>query len=272
MKHLIRLILGAVAGVLLLATASLCAPLSIQENIRAILADKSGVEGGFSFVVIGDSRSGDKVYARLLEIAASYKPLFILSTGDMVNAGSEGEFKHYAKQLASLQIPIVHVPGNHDISNGRANYAKFFGPAVWYFDYGNYRFIGLDNAGGGFSAETIAFAQKALKTDKTCFVAFHKPPDMDRWKVHAMKSDGAGGRGGELLALIENATVPYVFLGHIHLYDEIDYKGTKYVISAGGGAPLYSQYGFGRAEYGFVVVHVGADGISHEWIPLLGQD
>ncbi len=81
-----------------------------------------------------------------------------------------------------------------------------------------------------------------------------------------------GGHGEEMASLVEEARVPYVFLGHIHLYDEIDRKGTKYVISAGGGALLYGQYGFGKPEYGIVVVHLSPSGITHEWIPLSGQN
>ncbi len=68
--------------------------------------------------------------------------------------------------------------------------------------------------------------------------------------------------------LIEKAEVPLVFHGHIHLYDEMTIKGSKYIISAGGGATLYSKYGFGKPEYGFLLVQVDSKGISSQWVPL----
>ena len=68
--------------------------------------------------------------------------------------------------------------------------------------------------------------------------------------------------------LIKEAKMPMVFLGHIHLYDEMDIDGTKYIISAGGGAKLYSKYEFGKAEFGFVLVQVRPKGITHQWVPL----
>lgn len=269
MKKARRPILGFLSWFLLAVPSPRSASLSIAENIKAIEADKSGLAGVFSFVVLGDCRGNDAVYAALLTMAAAYKPLFILVTGDVANTGAADEFAHYGNLIKPVPFPIVHVPGNHDVSSGKDNYVKAFGPPNWSFSYGAYRFIGLDNAGGSFSKDTIAFASEMLQPDKTCFVAFHVPPDFGRWQVHAMNK---GGHGEEMAALLEKAGVPYVFLGHIHLYDEIDRNGTKYVISAGGGAPLYGKFGFGKPEYGLVVVHVSDSGITHEWIPLPGQN
>jgi 3',5'-cyclic AMP phosphodiesterase CpdA len=269
MKKAHRMIHLLFIGFLLNVIAPMAATLSVAENIKAIEADKSGLSGEFNLVVVGDSRGNDRVYASLLKIAASYKQLFILVTGDVVNHGAVDEFARYASLIEPLSIPILHIPGNHDVRSGKANYAKFFSLLNWRFDYGPYRFIGLDNSEGFFSKDTLAFASESMQRGKTCLVAFHVPPIFDRWKVHAMN---AGGHGDEMASLIEEAGVPYVFLGHIHLYDEIDRKGTKYVISAGGGAPLYDQYGFGKPEYGVVAVHLSPSGITHKWIPLPGQN
>ena len=243
-------------------------PLSLEKNIQAIQADPSGLEKGFPFIVLGDVRGNEEVYARLLVKAKSFNPLFILNTGDIVNWGQAYEYENYLKRIAALDIPMLHIPGNHDINLDQSLYREYLGLANWSFDYGNYRFIGLDNAAGNFSRETIAFAAAALTDRKTCLVAFHKPPAVGRWAVHAMQADATGGRGGEMMTLIKKAGVSKVFLGHIHLYDEMEVDGVQYIISAGGGAKLYGKYGFGKAEYGFVLVRVGADGLTHQWIPL----
>jgi hypothetical protein len=70
------------------------------------------------------------------------------------------------------------------------------------------------------------------------------------------------------MVLIQSAKVPIVFPGHIHLYDEMNLNGTRYVISAGGGAKLYAKYNFGKLEFGFVLVRVRPNGITHQWVPL----
>jgi Icc-related predicted phosphoesterase len=243
-------------------------PLSLDQNIKAILAQQETSKKGFDFVVIGDTRDGADIFDRLLNRAKAFNPVFILHTGDLVREGQTFEYENYKKQIAVISIPMLHLPGNHDIRYGSETYHKYVGDLNWVFDLGDYRFIGLDNANGKFSEESIAFARKALRTEKTCLVAFHVPPALERWTVHAMINDSKGGRGGEVLALIKEAKVPMVFLGHIHLYDEMDINGTKYIISAGGGAKLYSKYNFGKPEFGFVLVQVRPPGITYQWVPL----
>ena len=83
-----------------------------------------------------------------------------------------------------------------------------------------------------------------------------------------MAEDQKAGRGSEVMDLIKKVKVPLVFLGHIHLYDEMDINGTQYIITAGGGAKLYSKYNFGKPEYGFLLVQVRPQGITHRWVTL----
>jgi 3',5'-cyclic AMP phosphodiesterase CpdA len=243
-------------------------PLSLDENIKAILAKQEASREGFDFVVVGDSREGAEVFNRLISRAKTFKPVFILHTGDLVQEGQAFEYENYKKQLDSIDIPLLHIPGNHDVRYESEIYRKYVGEPNWFFDLGNIRLIALDNANGKFSEETIAFARNALKTDQTCLVSFHRPPAIGRWAVHAMVEDPKGGRGGEVMALIKEAKIPMVFLGHIHLYDEMEIDGTRFIISAGGGAKLYSKYNFGKPEFGFVLVRVRPGGITHQWVPL----
>jgi Icc-related predicted phosphoesterase len=243
-------------------------PLSLDQNIKAILAKKVASSEGFDFVVIGDNRDGAEVYNRLVNRAKAFNPLFILNTGDFSREGQDFEYENYIKQIAPVDIPILHLPGNHDVRYGSEIYRKYVGDLNWVFDLGGFRFIGLDNATGKFTEETVAFARKNLTSQKTCLVAFHRPPAVGRWTVHAMINDQKGGHGGEVMNLIKEAKVPMVFLGHIHLYDQMDIDGTNYIISAGGGAKLYGKYGFGKPDFGFVLVQVRPKGITHQWVPL----
>ncbi len=259
------LMLSACLGTSSLAGA---APLSLDQNIRAILANRAGAEEGFDFVVIGDSRDAVETHTRLLDQAKALKPLFILNTGDFVREGQAFEYENYKKQIASVDLPMLHIPGNHDVRYGPEAYRQYVGELNWFFDWQGIRIIGLDNATGKFTPESVAFAREMLTDRKICLVAFHNPPAIGRWAVHAMITDQQGGRGGEVLGLIKTAKVPMVFLGHIHLYDEMDMDGTRYIISAGGGAKLHGKYSFGKPENGFVLVKVRPQGITHQWVAL----
>ncbi|HVN97546.1 MAG TPA: metallophosphoesterase [Syntrophorhabdaceae bacterium] len=269
MKKRRLLIPGFVVMILMWALSpALSAPLSLDENIKAIVAARANLQEGFDFVVTGDNRDGREVYNRILNRVRNLHPLFILHTGDLVATGRPVEYEEYAQQIASCDVPIVYVPGNHDVRSGANAYRKYVGEPNWYFDLNGIRIIGLDNATGVFSADTVAFARKTLTSEKICVVAFHMPPPVRRWSVHAMVGDRNKAHWGEVMDLIKGAKAPVVFLGHIHLFDEMDIDGTAYIISGGGGAPLYGQYHFGKPEYGFVVVRVRPGGITHEWIPL----
>lgn len=243
-------------------------PLSLDQNIKAIMAKPEASREGFDFAIIGDTRDGEETFLRLLNRIKDFQPLFILHTGDIVREGQTFEFERYKKLIASIDIPMVHLPGNHDLRYGSENYRQFVGELNWVFDLGGFRLIGLNNATGKFSEETVTFARKNLTLSKTCLVVFHVPPAIGRWKVHAMIDDSKGGRGGEVMELIKEAKVPVVFLGHIHLYDEMLIDGIPYIISAGGGAKLYNKYNFGKPEFGFVLVRVRPQGITHQWVPL----
>ena len=150
-----------------LVTSSLVAtPLSLDQNIAAIVAMQKSFSEGFDFVVIGDNRDGPEVYRLLLDRAKSFNPLFILNTGDIVNEGIASEYEAYEKQINTYDLPILHVPGNHDVRKGPDSFSKYVGKPNWYFDIGGFRIIGLDNATGKFSTEAVEFARKVLTKDK----------------------------------------------------------------------------------------------------------
>jgi len=265
-KYWIRGWLLTINLILGISTSSWGSPLALDQNIKAVLAEKVDPAKGYNFIVIGDSRDGVTVYERQLERAKRFNPLFILNTGDIVKGGQAEEFENYKKQIAPCEIPILHVPGNHDIRNGEEVYHQYVGESNWYFDLGGIRIIGLDNAGGQFDDKAVAFARKILTDSKTCLVAFHLPPAVGRWVPHAMKANGESWK--QIRELLKEDKVPMVFLGHIHLYDEMQIDGTQFIISAGGGAKLYTKYNIGKPEFGFLVVRVRPAGITHEWVPL----
>jgi hypothetical protein len=170
---------------------------------------------------------------------------------------------------------MVYVRGNHEViaADGEANYREFVGSEDWSFDFAGCRFIGLDNARRVFEQQTLDFLSQSLQSRqglRHTFVMFHVPPAVGRWAVHAMRTDEKGGRGSEAIQLIEKSDVDAVFLGHIHLFDEMRIGSIPYFISGGAGSPLYTKYKFGRPEYGLLLVHVSSKTVSYTWVPLDG--
>jgi 3',5'-cyclic AMP phosphodiesterase CpdA len=271
------------------ATPAQLALLKDTTNIAAIQALKPQRDGSFSFVVMGDNRNGDETYKRLLakinryaqgkagrgQRDPGYRPLFLLHTGDTVPSGAEPEWHNFAEMMSALELPAVFVPGNHEmrVEGGRTNFERFVGDGDWSFDFAGCRFIGLDDSTGVFSPESVSFLRRELGLDGAApapqrkFVAFHQPPYYGKWVVHSTKPDGEGSHSVEVMAAIAAAKTDAVLMGHIHLYDSEVVDGVPYIISAGGGAPLYS-FNFGKSEYGFAVVHVGPRGVDWEWVPL----
>jgi len=240
--------------------------ISNAANFTAALQQPQGLDGDFNFIVIGDMRDGEETYIELLNQAAAYDPAFVVNTGDIVPHGYTEEIEAYAALLDRYEVPILSVPGNHDIASGPENYTAYFGSSEWTFDYGGCRIVGLDNANGKFSEAGLSYAKAQLPTAGLCFAALHKPPYLARWEVHGMLPDERGSNMSDMLDIIAGSSTDAVFLGHIHLYDEMQIGGIPWIISGGGGSPLAGKYGFGKAEFGFVVVQVKDGAFTYVWV------
>jgi hypothetical protein len=175
-SHLFRLFFFVLHFFIWTSSSVWAVPLSLDQNIKAILANQERSVSGFDFIVIGDTRDGTEIFNRLLNRAKTLNPLFILHTGDMVREGQFFEYDTYQKQIDSCEIPILHLPGNHDLRYGLETFRKYVGESNYFFDLGGFRIIGLDKAAGKFNAETVVFARKILTSPKICLVAFRMPP------------------------------------------------------------------------------------------------
>ncbi len=65
---------------------------------------------------IGAGRSGENfsTFCQLIKNLPE-KPDFIIHTGDVTEFGTEEEFQTYGQIISSLDIPIYHILGNHDV-------------------------------------------------------------------------------------------------------------------------------------------------------------
>ena len=216
----------------------------------------------FTFVVLGDSRDNDPAFYKTLKMIKALKPLFVLHGGDIVNRGCQEEIDHFLEMIkkTSPEMPIFVAIGNHEIcsrAKDRADGKRYFEEHVAPLNYVvdlkplNTRVVMLDNAGYALNAAQLTYLKMKLAPDRRRqFVAMHVPPTTNRWSFHTFNKGAP-----ELMQILAEKKVDVAFFGHLHLYDEMEVQGVKYIITGGGGAPLTSL-GFGYPGYHIVVVTV----------------
>ena len=228
----------------------------------------------FRFVVYGDTRTGAEVHRQVTAAIAASGADIVFHTGDLVGAGRDyglwdTEFFEPAAGLL-LSTPVVPVLGNHEYSGaGPPWFFYFFGRPLnegWFaVTRGIVRFIGLDtnvdySAGSAQDEWLMRELQSAAYRDATWHIAiFHHPP----FTGTIGHSDDATVRS-RLVPLFEQYAVDAVFSGHSHAYERYTYNGIQYVVTGGGGAPLYGLVAdavppirqFGRSTYHYCAADV----------------
>jgi len=206
----------------------------------------------FQFVVYGDTRTRHDVHRQV--IAAMLKnaaPDFVLHTGDLVASGSDTSlwpiFFDIEREMLRRTV-FFPVLGNHE-RNDRYFYNFFDVSGVPYysFNWGNAHFILLDsdiNNVGKSQAERKAFwdeqvrwLEEDLQKSQDAafrFVVAHHPPI-----TAVARREGENPQMTALMPLFEKYKVTAGFFGHDHNYQHYLRNGVHYLISGGGGAPLY---------------------------------
>lgn len=241
---------------------------NVRNTISRIRQAPFDATKGFRFVVMGDSRSNMEVWQTIVKSVNKYKPLFAINTGDMVRHGYAKEFAEYFFPVLEeyAGYPYLPVMGNHDRGDDGAQYEYVFGgdsSRVYYFDYGNCRFIALDNgASGGFTwQEQLQMADKWLAEvpDYRKFVFLHAPPrEIIKWAYHSMGPTYSQ----PFVTLMSKHRVDHVFCGHIHAYSTATYDGVDYTVTGGAGAGLHMRYGKLGSVHHYVIVDVLPDDIK----------
>jgi len=195
------------------------------------------------FVVYGDSRGGwdnwmsTKIVGQAIEVK---HPPFVINTGDLVDDGANAS--DWVDFFTAS--PFVHNSTLYPVLGNHENYSKLYftyfslpSHERWYsFDNGPVHFIGLDsNQRNAYRLVQLVWLVFDLRTNSQPFtiVFFH----------HPLYSSGHHGNT-TLLRMIwkpifEHFAVDIVFNGHDHDYERSVVNGITYVVTGGGGAPLY---------------------------------
>jgi 3',5'-cyclic AMP phosphodiesterase CpdA len=241
------LALGAACVLLTTACSGIiCRPISPQR------ADPPAPAAGalLHFAVYGDTRSCHPIHRKIVEDVLIFHPTFILQTGDLVaNGRSTADWKTFNDITADLRRQVQYYPalGNHDNNSG-GNFERAVSQPVspadsdyYSFDKGNLHFVAIDteqpvdstSAQGQWLESDLTQAQ----ADKKFIIPFfHKA--MFSIGQHAVDADVVALRP-ILHPLFRRHGVRLAFEGHDHVYYRTLRDGITYVVTGGGGAPLY---------------------------------
>jgi predicted phosphodiesterase len=219
-------------------------------------APEVGADVPFSFIVVGDTRSGSDSHRRVVERIAQEVPDFVLGTGDMVDDGShEEQWQQFFEIENRLLRDNVYFPavGNHDRQGrGRTadSYRAFFSvpdnggdtERYYAFSYAAARFLVLDSNEYSFAlSDQTAWLERELIAARQepathhVFVVMHHPP------FSISLHGGSRDLRERWTPLFERYQVSAVFSGHDHVYERAEHNGIRYFVSGGGGAPLYPR-------------------------------
>jgi predicted phosphodiesterase len=218
-------------------------------------APEVGTDAPFSFIVVGDTRSGVDAHRRVVERIAQEVPDFVLGTGDMVDDGyRQDEWQQFFDVESLLLRDNVYFPavGNHDRQGrGRTadSYRAYFSvpdngdtERYYAFSYAAARFLVLDSNEYSFAlSDQTAWLERELIAARQdpavhhVFAVMHHPP------FSVALHGGSRDLRERWTPLFEKYQVTAVFSGHDHVYERAEHNGIRYFVSGGGGAPLYPR-------------------------------
>ncbi len=159
---------------------------SFEKRLEELGAGPKSADGHYRFVIIGDSRSNPGLWPNIIEHIdlLDPKPDFVINTGDIVRHGYTDEYlDYYIPPLLETNIPFFVAPGNHDDGDSglAVEYQILFGPNSlnFYFDYGNRRFIAIDNVTKVLPyEETLAWLEQVLEETLCPSLSLHLLPKL----------------------------------------------------------------------------------------------
>ncbi len=200
--------------------------------------------------VYGDVRGGHDVHRRVIDAMLGEALDVVTVTGDMVMRGSdEADWQRFFSITRELLAQVRYLPaiGNHDLGWSRADPDVFALPpgpagrperAYWYsLQIADVHLVFLDS-----NAYERREQEQWLDADLTA------ARSKGARAIVVLTHDGPYSRGihkGSPIArdryvpILARHHVDLLIAGHDHLYQRGEHGGLRYMVSGGGGAPLY---------------------------------
>lgn len=191
----------------------------------------------FRFLLIADSHNDNNDLKKAINQAKQIYPdiAFIIGLGDYTTVGTVDELKQAKKELDDSSLRYFLVAGDHDMWDSRdkqmpaaTNFNQVFGPLYQSFDFGNFRFLLLDNSDDykGFGDAQLEWIDAELgkiqeQPPGGVFVFLHEPlfhPSSTRVMGKIEKDLKQQAR--DLMFQLKSVGVRKVFAGDIHFFSE----------------------------------------------------
>ncbi len=223
----------------------------------------------FTFLLYGDTRSNPEAHALVVSRMLEHPAAFAINTGDLVeNGSSTAMWTQFTSTVSSLvgDMALLAVVGNHDLDGDGPpdSFLQYAGPPTsaadpktyGIFDYAGVRLILLDRfyaavIDSNCYAMTGSFEYCMNSTQRAWLLAQLGAARDDPTVRHVLivvhegpYSSKPGRIGSTEMRLLLNdmarSKVRMILSGHDHYYEHgIAGNGLHYVVSGGGGAPLY---------------------------------
>ncbi|MCE5325196.1 MAG: metallophosphoesterase [Planctomycetaceae bacterium] len=214
----------------------------------------------FAFMHVSDDHAAGATYNLIGPAAGRLKPLlrFCINTSD--SAGDVESTARLAANAAKFVVPVMTVPGNHDIVGGHGvhrleqtpvagngSYTTNMGAIRWSFDYAGVHFVGLDwmdpsipeDVNGSVPQVAADWLEKdlaAVKPGTRIFAFVHFPTGCQKY-----------------YDLIAKYKVAHVFGGHNHEHRFYNFGGVPAVTAinfmAGGNLIIVQENDFTLGEF-----------------------
>jgi hypothetical protein len=256
-------------------------PWRTEEQLSKLAAKPRDAGAPVRFAVIGDAEPGrfwisrklfntPGVFWKLLARADRSGSDFIFQLGDMVSRGTASNFKVFLRELffAKIGTPYLTAIGNHDrhkphgVTNDKM-YRATFGSPDYSFTRGGWRFVVVDSSAGRITAAQLEWLRRELDPAVPTVVFTHIPPaPLSEWTDWpGFKGAGGFAEGSEaFMRLMSENKVARVYMGHIHGLGVLERGGVKYVLTGGGGSPLFPGPVKRRLHH-WLSVEAGPDGL-----------
>lgn len=206
----------------------------------------------FVFVVYGDTRSRDDMHRQIIARVIKEDAAFAIHTGDLVADGNKAElWPNFFTITDPLMRRLVFFPmlGNHE--RNTPYFREFFptAPSYYSFNWGSVHVAVLNSDVNNVSAtaegreaywkEELDWLDRDLTRAASAdfrLVGMHHPA------VTAIKArqKGAEQIAARIVPLLEKHHVQAIFAGHDHNYQHHRMGGIDFIVTGGGGAPLYA--------------------------------
>jgi hypothetical protein len=233
--------------------------------------------GPATIAFLGDVQRGIRDVARpLVDALARESAGLLISSGDLASHGEAPYYGIVARALdeAGLAVPMLVVPGNHDLEPGgvrdagpgRALFEAAVGPRAWRARVGPLLVVGVDDAAGPVEAAHLALLEESLAGAPTApwILVCHKPPR----RIDRPGSEVIPG-AERLVALCEARPPVAVVSGHLRDDADVTVLGVRYLANVRGG-DFEKRRLFAPPEFRLLLCDVSETGAaSFRWVSVL---